>query len=484
MKNKVTSIDVKEFYISKPEKIPVLGHWDVIVCGGGAAGCAAAVTAAQQGADTLIVERDGYLGGATVNQLMPHILSTNGVDFQGIWHNWIRAIRNRKQDAVAPMKGKAGNYMYRCGVDPEVVKYAWEDMLDSAGCNILFHSWISRAIVEDKSIKGIVIETKSGSFALYSHRVIDCTGDGLVCALAGADWEQGNGEDKWNQSLTKVFRMGNVKWPEDDYSQEEIENYYKQVAESVENGFYDSPIVANGRAVGYAVAKDIHVHTMAPYRTEMSLVPSRVLKVNPLDPLELSDAEREGRKQAWQAAEFIMSHLRGYEDAYLLDTSAHIGVRDSRRIKGIDTVSNNDTHTFRKRTDSIARSSWDIDIWPGDSYDKPAVPRDNREYQKRMEILAEKGEFFDIPYGCIVVAGIENLLVGGRCISAEREAEASLRIQQTCQATGEAAGMSAAISISSNTPPDQLSAAGVVKELTKIRQVGPAFECLKDIPIA
>ena len=107
MSSEKTKEEAKEFYIGKTEKIPVLGHWDVIVCGGGAAGCAAAVTAEKQGARTLIIERDGYLGGATVNQLMPHILSTNGVDFQGIWHNWIRAIRKRRKDVVAPNAGNS-----------------------------------------------------------------------------------------------------------------------------------------------------------------------------------------------------------------------------------------------------------------------------------------------------------------------------------------------------------------------------------------
>ena len=382
------------------------------------------------------------------------------------------------------MLGTAGKYMFRCGVDPEIVKYAWEDLLDAAGCEMLFHSWISKAVVEENAVKGVVAETKSGSFAIFAKRVIDCTGDGLVCALAGADWEQGNGREKWNQSLTKVFRMGNVKWPEKPYTPEENEKYCEEAAEAVENGTFDSPIVANGRVVGYAVAESIHKYTMVPYRTEMSLVPSRVLKVNPLAPWELSNAEREGRKQAWQSAEFIRTHLRGYENAYLLDSSAHIGVRDSRRIKGIDKVSKNDAESFRKRTDSIARSSWDIDIWPGDSYSKPAVPRGNKDYQKRMEILAMEGEFFDIPYGSIIAAGLDNLLVAGRCISAEREAQASLRIQQTCQATGEAAGLVAAISINKNLTPAQTPVYEILEELTKIRNIEPAFECLKNLPIA
>lgn len=123
-----------------------------------------------------------------------------------------------------------------------------------------------------------------------------------------------------------------------------------------------------------------------------------------------------------------------------------------------------DAWNFRKRTDGIARSSWHIDIWPAESYDAPAVPRDDPDYRVRVEQM-KKGDYFDIPFGCIVADNIENLMVAGRCISAERAAQASLRIQQTCQSTGQAAGTAAALSLREGCTPAQLNPRQIVQQL-------------------
>ena len=469
----------KSTYREPAREVPVLAEYDVVVCGGGAAGCAAALYAARHGARTLLVEKDGYLGGATVSQLVGHILSTNCVDFQGVWHEWIRAVRRRGglADRLA-----GGSYRYRSGVDPEVVKYAWDDLLSEAGVELLHHVWCGDAIVEEHAARGILVETKAGRQAVYAKRVIDCTGDGVVCAQAGVPWEQGDGKNPWNQALTKVFRMGNVRFPEDGYSEDEKRAMRTALKEAVARGDYDSPVVKNGRAISYPTNRGVHDGSVLPYRTEMNVFSSRVLRVDPLDPWDLTRAEREGREQAWQCADFIRKYIPGFENAYLLDTNCHIGLRDSRRICGIATVTAQDAWEFRKYPDSVARSSWDIDMWPAESYDAPAVPRGNKEYKKRIERM-KKGDYLDIRYGCIVAQGVDNLLVAGRCISAEREAQASLRIQQTCQSTGQAAGTAAAISLQEDVTPRELDPMKVVAQLEKDRAaVEPAFEVLKDLP--
>jgi hypothetical protein len=210
----------------------------------------------------------------------------------------------------------------------------------------------------------------------------------------------------------------------------------------------------------------------------MNVFASRVLQVNPLDPWDITRAEREGREQAWQCAEALQRHAPGYEQAYLLDTNAHIGLRDSRRIRGMATVSGDDALLFRKYADGIARSSWDIDIWPAESYSAPAVDRESDAYQlRKAKMLA--GDYFDIRYGCLVAAGVDNLLVAGRCLSAERTAQASLRIQQTCQSTGQAAGTAAALSLRAGTTPRELNPQTLVAQLLKDRDVEPAFAELR-----
>ena len=167
----------------------------------------------------------------------------------------------------------------------------------------------------------------------------------------------------------------------------------------------------------------------------------------------------------------------------MLDTSIHIGIRDSRRLHGQTTATDSDVWRLAKYDDGIAHASWDIDIWPGDSYDNPAVPRRKADYQERAKAI-NSGDYFDIRYGCIVAADIENMLMAGRCVSAEREAQASLRIQQTCMSTGEAAGVAAALSLREDTTPRELDPQIVVGQLEKDRDVEPAFPELRNLPFA
>ena len=468
--------------IQEPARdIPVLAELDVVVCGGGASGCAAAIAASRHGARTLLVEKDGYLGGTTVSQLVSHILSRNGVDFQGVWHEWVRAVQARGGLAGGCLKHNG--QQIRGGVDPETVKYAWDGLLESAGVRQLLHAWCSTAIVDDHHAAcGVVVETCAGRRAILARRVIDCTADGVVCAAAGVPWTQGDGEHLWNQALTKAFRMGNVRWPKDGYRAEDIRAVREALAEAVARGEYDSPVVVNGRVIRYGTGNGVH-ESVVHYRTEHNEFPSRVLRVNPLDPWDLTRAEREGREQARQCADFLKRYVPGYEDAYLLDTNAHIGLRDSRRIHGVATVTAEDAWQLRKYPDGIARSSWAIDIWPGDSYDASAEPHDREEYQAWQHRILQ-GDYFDIRYGCIVAAGIDNLLVAGRCLSAERDAQASLRIQQTCMSTGQAAGVAAALSLQADTTPRELDPRILVAQLGKDRDVVPAWPELHERPIA
>lgn len=463
-------------YIEQSRKIDVLCTYDVVVVGGGSAGCAAAVSAARLGVGVLLIEKDGFLGGATVSQGVSHILSTNTVDFQGVWHDWIRAVKKRGGVTGCGLIKQAKN-SYRSGVDPEVVKYAWDDMMTEAGVDMLLHTYFSEPIIEDGKIKGIIVETKGGRFAIYAKRVIDASGDGIVCAKADVPWEQGNGVDKYNQALTKNFRMGNVN-KEVEYTDEYIRSVRKfskteQVAKE-----YSCELVRNERAAAYSANPRV-AKSVVDYRTEMNVFASRVLKVNTTDPWDMTRAEREGREQAWQCADFIKKYVKGFEKAYLLDTNMHIGIRDSRRIKGINVATYDDALHLNKYDDSIARSSWHIDIWPGDSYSNAAVPSGENYYQNRLD-RTEEGDYFDVRYGCIVSYGVDNLFVAGRCISAEREAQASIRIQQTCHATGEAAGVAAAISIQKDTTPRELDPQLVVAKLKEIREnTEPAFENIR-----
>jgi hypothetical protein len=464
-------------YQEPAREIPVSGEFDVVVCGGGPAGCAAAIAAARHGAKTLLVEKDGYLGGATVSQLVSVILSTNGVDFQGVWHEYARGLR--KRGGLRELEG-FGSGQIRGAVDPEMVKFVWDELLAAAGAEQLLHAWGANAIVEDGVCRGVLLETRAGRRAILAQRVIDTTGDGAVAAAAGVPWEQGDEHgNPWAMSCTKVFRMGNVRWPADHPNAEAMARFGEAIKAAIARGEYSSPILTQTvRVRSYVQWKGWQ---LTDRRGELLSVMSRVLKVNPLDPFDFTRAEREGRQQAWECADACRRFAPGFEQAYLLDTSAQIGLRSSRRLCGRATVTAQDALEFRKYPDGIARSSWDIDVWPADSYTAPAVDRECEAYKTRHARL-KTGDYFDIRYGCIVAAGVDNLLMAGRCLSAEHTAQSSLRIQQTCMGTGQAAGTAAALSLRAGVTPRELNPQTVVAQLEKDRDVEPAFPQLRHEP--
>lgn len=461
-------------YREPAKDLKVLGHWDVIVAGGGPAGCAAAWAAARRGARTLIVEKSGHLGGQTVDALVCAILSTNGVDFQGVWHDWIRALRRRRGDNELSRKG---DQMMIATVYPEAVKYAWDDLLSEAGVEFLHHAHIGGAIVEEGVLKGVILDTRAGRQAAFAKRVVDGTGHGIVCHEAGVPWEQGDGTNKWAMALTKVFRLSGMNWDNITYTDEIIARAEAELDAAIARGEFVTPTVK--RALKYAQLK---LWDMGGGRGQIMSVLSRVLKVDPLDPWDFTRAEREGRAQAWEGAEAYRRFIPGCENAYLLDTSYQIGVRSTRRVQGWVRLTDDDAWQLRKQSNSIARSSWDIDIWPADSYTKEAVPRDDADYKKRHAKVAA-GDYFDIPYGCIVAAGVDNLLMAGQCLSASHVAESSLRIQQTCMATGQAAGTAAAMSIELNVTPRELDPEPLLAQLAKDRDVEPAYAFLGELPV-
>ena len=461
-------------YHEPARQVPIVGEYDVLVAGGGPAGCAAAFYAARHGARTLLVEKDGYLGGATVSQLVVVILSTNGMDFQGVWHEFMHVMKRRGGVDENALRTIPGQIMG--SVDPEVVKHAWDEMLSAAGVSILHHALVAGTIIELGVIKGLLIETKAGRQAVLAKRVIDCTGDGAVCFQAGVPWDQGDGTRKYAMACTKVLRLGNVRKPEGFPTQAHLKALDEGLKLALERKEFSTPVITTGRVLNYART---WAWPLPSHRPELMLVTSRVLNVDPLDPADLTRAEREGREQAWQVAQFYRKYVPGCEQCYLLDTSNHLGVRSSRRIHGIETVMARDAIEFRKYPDGIARGSWDIDVWPPDSYTAPAVDRAAPGYKERREQFIA-GAYYDIRYGCLVAKGVDNLMMAGRCVSAEHLAEASLRIQQTCMATGQAAGTAAAMSLKEGVTPRELDAIKVVAQLKADRQaVAPAFALLR-----
>ncbi|MEI8245707.1 MAG: FAD-dependent oxidoreductase [Lentisphaerota bacterium] len=454
-----------EFYNVPAKNITISGEFDVVVCGGGPSGCAAAIAAAGNGAKTLLIEKYGYLGGATVSQFVMPVLSMNGLDFEGVWHEWAYALD--EMGGMGELRKRRGR-LVDGSVDPELVKYVWDKLLTAAGARILHHAWVSEVMMDHNAICGVIVETVAGAMAIKAGRVVDCTGDGTVCNLAGVPWEQGDGKSKCAMAMTKPFRLGNAVMPEDFPSEEYNRKIDDDFKKAMESGEFSDPIITSGRIVIYLK----NWTRPLANRPEMLVGgPSRILNVNPLDPWELSEAERTARAQIRQVKDYYLKYCPGCENAYFLDSSNHIGTRSTRRIQGIAKVTGEDAFNFKKSPLSIAKSSWQIDVWPADSFTASA---DKAPEGWNQKVYA--GEYFDIPYGCLVADTVDNLLAGGRCISADHYAQSSLRIQQTCMATGEAAGTIAAMSLKAAASPrclDPLPVVNLLKE--KRKQIRPFY---------
>jgi len=301
----------------------------------------------------------------------------------------------------------------------------------------------------------------------------------MVAEYAGVPWEQGADGRNCAMAATMVLCLGNVAKGSGPSSEEELQGVREAWRAAVDRREFSSPILTSGRILNYVNKNRIGWY-LPRYRNELLLVVSRILRVDPLDPEEITRAEREGRLQAWEIADFYRRYVPGCQNSYLAHTAAHVGVRSTRRIKGLATATAEDARSFLKYPDGIARASWDLDVWPPDSYTALAVDNQSIETLERRRKL-EKGEYFDIRYGCIVAEDIDNFLMAGKIVSSEHLAQSSLRIQQTCMATGEAAGTAAALSLVKGMTPRELDGTEVSRIVhEEWAKKKPAFRLIQE----
>ncbi|MGQ9631124.1 MAG: FAD-dependent oxidoreductase [bacterium] len=402
--------------------------YDVVVCGGGLTGVAAAVGAARCGARTLLIERYGFLGGMATNGLV-HPFMTYFAGDEQIIHGVFQEILNG-------LKARGG-FKPRFIFDSEIMKIVLDDMILKSGVDILFHTFVVDADVKDDTIRGVWVEHKSGRERISGSVIIDSTGDGDVAARSGAPFQKGREEDGLMQPMTLNFRMGNVdrgRMP----GREEITELYLSAKKRGE--------INNPRED--VLWFDTIVEDIVHFNT------TRIIKRDSTDVDDLTSAEMEARRQVWDMVSFLRKYVPGFEDAYLLTMAPQIGPRESRRVIGEYVMTAEDILEARKFEDVIARGSYSIDIHN---------PAGTGTVIKRLK----PGTSYDIPYRSLIPKEIEGLIVAGRCISSTHEAHSSIRIMPICTAIGHAAGVAAGLSISKNTAPRDLDVTALQRELLR-----------------
>jgi hypothetical protein len=403
---------------------------DVVVCGAGSAGLGAALAASRSGAKVALIERWPFFGGnATAASLGSicglYVRGAEGFRFlsDGIAREWA--------EGLAASGWGLGPIPYKETAVMPYVPWGYKRLADSlvaAEENVtpLLHSFVSGVVMSSRAIEAVVIATKQGPKAVRGRVFVDATGDADIAFHAGAPWEMGGPGRLQYPSMQ--FYMQNVDL------KAAMEAGLGQLAEKI-NEAYTSKTHELTRAGGAVIP------TMRPGEVVGAM--TRIAKPSGdapdgTDVFDLTAAEMRGRSVAEESARFLVDEMPGFASAYLQDTATTLGVRETRHAIGDHVVTFDEAQACTKFPDGVAASAW-----PFEFHTEGA--------DTRWEFLAD-GDWFEIPLRSLIVREVDNLLVAGRCISADHEALASSRVTGTCMAIGEAAGVAAASAASSGAP--------------------------------
>lgn len=399
--------------------LPVAKRPQVVVCGGGPAGIGAALGSVRTGAETLLVEQFGCVGGmATSGLLLP---------FGDTQPALVAELFKRLAS-----EGAAQGWAF----DPEALKFGAERMLVEAGVQLLYHTSACEAIVEENAACGAIVQNKSGRQAILARVVVDTSGDADIAADAGAPFTKGRPEDGLMQPVTLMFRLGGV-----DLASYEA---YRKSDHRLEAALATAIRERDMEPFGNTVMGSVQV----PGRNEIVLNLTNLTEIDGTDADDLTRAEIETRRQVHQLVRVFRKRVPGCGQAYLIDTAATVGVRETRQITGEYVFDREDVLQARKFDDAVARNIFEIDIHP-----VQGIGRARHEWGK---LRTADQKWVDIPYRCLVPLQIENLLVAGRCFSATHEGMAAPRRMGPCMAMGHAAGAAAALAVRTGVTPREL----------------------------
>lgn len=451
------------------EEIPVYGEYDVVVAGGGMAGTGAALAAAKNGAKTIVIENTSALGG----------LATMGL--VNIPIDFVSGVGREFFDELTAMNGLRKN-----NSDPEKHKLLLDRMLKKYNCDCLFVTPIIDTIVEGNEIKGVIIHTKQGKKAILGKAFVDATGDSDLVFFGGGETVCGREEDGMSMGCSLDFILGGVDF--DKYAESEIRKtdpkWVKTIAKALEEG-----------RLPYEIDNHLNWMTHIPDRPEhcgkdeVSICFAHSRNCYPTNNDDLTRMYIEGREQAATLTDFIRDNIPGFENCYLSQTGALLGVRESRRIVGEYIFTGMDIAYARKFDDVIAISQHGFDLhgftaagnmkWfkgqlpdGRDAYISnragwgTQLPPDDDLPRVNMSELAPDGEFYyDIPYRALVPVRMENVLAAGRNISSDVPGQSGTRLIMCCMSLGEAAGTAAALAVKNNTTVRNLDVALLQKTL-------------------
>lgn len=409
------------------ESVPLYKHVDVAVIGGGTAGFAAAIAAANQGKSVLIIEDHAYLGGTATAGMVCQFLGFNKGETTesqvGIIADLLRRLEAYHATSGVQTIHLSGIKEMAVGTatyNPDALKLVLDEMVTDAGVEVLFHTRMIDAITKDNHIQSVLIHNLNGIQRIDADVFIDASFHGSLAVAAGCDYQLGD-ENGVLQPGTMMYRSDHVQ-----------ADAYNNLPRPEKIRLAHVGVDAGALNVGNLLSRELPDGT---FYTNMSRV-----KVNPLDQNAYSKAEMTGREQVKHISDFFQQNVPGFEHALTTDTADQLGLRDSRRIVGLYTLTNQDVLKSRTFPDTVASSDYPIDVHDANGLSSV--------------LKKPEGGQFHIPFRCLVTK-IDNLVLAGRCLSKEYEAHACARVMATCMRLGEAAGTSAADSINLNVAVNQ-----------------------------
>jgi hypothetical protein len=402
---------------------------DVLVCGGGAAGLAAAHTAARQGSNVVLLERYGFCGGGAVAGLSGTVCglyqaTRRNAEPEKVVHGFadtfIAAMEERGGLTAPLVYGLTRTRVH----NPLVWREVADGLLAEAGVQVVYHCTVTDVILDGDRVAGVQAYTKQGKIRVQARVTIDATGDADVTAMAG--FSTFMGQDGQVQNPTMIFRIQDVDVQRfravygDDTIMPPV------ISEAIRAADPGGRILPRTKIWLFPTT---HPGELLCNCTRITGADGREL--NPIYHRDFTEAEILGRQQARAYADFFRANFAGCERSWIDDTGVQVGVRQTRQIVGRETLRNTDILSGRKRSDGIARSPWPIELHRGE--------------RPRVEWLID--DFYEVPYGCFVPERGASLLAAGRCLSAEHEAVASARVTAQCFSYGHAIGHAASLAV-------------------------------------